>query len=497
MNKIVLYLIIAYYLNLSSCFSQCEITSKEIYDHIEFLASDSLKGRLPGTTEDKISANYILEDLKKSGLTPIGENGFQYFSINSGCTLGVGNYLKTGNFNAKLMEDYVPLSYSANSELNSDIVFVGFGFDVKNDTLLWNDYSGIDVTGKWVVILRNLPDISLPRELFALYANERLKATTAQNKGASGVILVSGYKSYNNDELTELKLSRFRGNLDIPVIHASRQMIEKLFKSTSYTLKEAEEIISETEKPFSFNLNNKIEACVNIEFQKVITQNIIVFIEGTDDSLKNEYIVIGAHYDHIGLGGEESGSRMKDTIAIHNGADDNASGVASILEIAEGLSSVQYQLKRSVLIIAFGAEEKGMLGSEYFIENPLIELNKISAMINIDMLGKYRKDLGFNIFGVGTSSIFDTIISETLKDTGLKFNTAQSSYGGSDHVSFRKAEIPVLVFNTGIHDDYHTPNDDVELINRESQTEICKLIQSIAIKLINSDNEFDFIDTDN
>jgi len=477
----------------SFCNAQINITNSEIYKHIKFLSSDSLKGRFPGTAEDKIAANYILNDLKSSGCKAIGESGFQYFTVSTGITLGQNNYMNIDSFEVELGSDYIPRSYSLSGNCNSEVVFVGYGFDVKKDSLQWNDYQNIDVTGKWVLILRDIPNTKYPNELFLNQANDRLKALNAQNKGAAGVIFVSGYQLSGKDELTEFLLSRIPGNIDIRVIDVKREIAEKIFSGSGFSLKEIETQIKKNNKPISIFLKTKVNVSVEIITQKSETQNIVTVIEGSDEKLKNRYIVLGAHYDHIGFGGHESGSRMEDSIAIHNGADDNASGVAAILEIAEKLNLDSKKTKRSIVIIAFGAEEKRMVGSKYFVENQIISTDSIDCMLNIDMIGRYNRETGMNIYGVGTTEIFSKIIDKNFKKSNLKYVTAKDSYGGSDHVSFKNIEIPVMVFNTGGHDDYHTPKDDIEYINSKKEAQICKKIYKVILEIANSNSNFAFL----
>lgn len=472
-------------------FAQTEITKNEIFKHIEFLASDSLKGRFPGTPEDKVAADYILSDFKKSGCEVFENSGFQKFEIPVEVSLGQNNYLKINDILIS-NENYTPLSYSATGNFKAEICFAGYGFDLKNDTMAWNDYDGLDVNNKWVIILRDMPKTNIPRDFFSLEANDKFKVLKAQEKGAAGVILVSGFESFKYEELSELILNRIPGNAEIPVIHLKREIIEQIFNENEKSLKEIEKQINELQSPVNFAINSTIETNIDIISQTIETQNVIAYIEGQDSVLKNQYIVIGAHYDHLGFGGKESGSKLKDTLAIHNGADDNASGTAAILEIAEKLNSNSENLERSIIIIAFGGEEKGMIGSKYFVNNPIVDLENIDCMINIDMIGRYRKTKGLNIFGVGNSDIFEEIVDSVFSKSKFKINKSQDSYGGSDHVSFKNKKIPVMVFNTCSHNDYHTPNDDTKYINTKKQTEICKNIYSVVFELANYKGEIDY-----
>lgn len=223
----------------------------------------------------------------------------------------------------------------------------------------------------------------------------------------------------------------------------------------------------------------------------VKTCNVVGFIEGNDDSLKNEYIVLGAHYDHLGLGGPSSKSDKKN--AIHYGADDNASGTSALLEIAEKIASQKHKLKRSVIFIAFGAEEQGLLGSKYFVENPLVPLSQIKLMINMDMVGRMNKEKHVYMGGAGTfpdGVDFMKTLGESLNLTPI---VHAGSVGGSDHVSFYKKGISVLGMHTGGHPQYHTPDDTIDLINFKGQKQVCDYIFKTIMKIATTDYKMRFI----
>ncbi len=220
--------------------------------------------------------------------------------------------------------------------------------------------------------------------------------------------------------------------------------------------------------------------------KKAKTYNIIAYFPGQDEKLKNEWVIIGAHYDHLGYGGEGSGSRIPDTIAVHNGADDNGSGSVAVLEIARAVKNMKH--KRSIMFIWFGAEEMGLLGSKYFTDHPLIDLNNVATMINIDMLGRLR-DNKLYVGGVGTSDVNKEIVEKENKKYGFDLSLSEGGYGPSDHASFYMKNIPVLYFNTGIHEDYHTPFDDVDKINFEGMEKASRYVRDVLVDLANLDNK--------
>lgn len=233
----------------------------------------------------------------------------------------------------------------------------------------------------------------------------------------------------------------------------------------------------------------------HIEKKPVVTTwNVVGFIEGNDPTLKNEYIVLGAHYDHLGLGGPSSKSDKKNT--IHYGADDNASGTAALLEIAEKIASNRTQLKRSVLFIAFGAEEQGLLGSRHFVENPLAPLSQIKLMINMDMVGRLNKEKHVYMGGAGTFPDGVTLMKTLGTDLGLTPIVHAGSVGGSDHVSFYRKGISVLGMHTGGHPQYHTPEDTLDLLNIKGEVQVCNYIYNTIMKIASTDYEMVFIKQD-
>ena len=223
----------------------------------------------------------------------------------------------------------------------------------------------------------------------------------------------------------------------------------------------------------------------------VETWNVIGFIEGNDPLLKNEYIVLGAHYDHLGLGGGPSSK--SDKIGIHHGADDNASGTSALLEIGERLMAHRSELKRSVLLVAFGAEEQGLLGSKYFADNPVVPLSQIKLMINMDMVGRLNDAKQVYMGGAGTFPGGVELMKELGPPLGLAPVVHAGSVGGSDHVSFYKKNISVLGIHTGGHPQYHTPEDTVELINFEGQKQVCRYIFNAIMKVASTSYDMKFI----
>jgi hypothetical protein len=252
-----------------------------------------------------------------------------------------------------------------------------------------------------------------------------------------------------------------------------------------------EERATEHRVATTMNISVKIDGRSDVNTLKLETKNVVAKLEGSDPELKNEYIVVGAHYDHLGMGGPGSGSRAIDTTAVHNGADDNASGVAGVMELAETLAQDSVKTRRSIVFVAFGAEELGLMGSKYFIKDPLIEIPSIKAMINFDMIGRLKEDNSVMIGGTGTSHEAVDILASINEDE-LNLGFSSDGFGPSDHAAFYAEDIPVFFISTGAHIDYHTPKDDAEFINYEGQKVVLDYTHRLVLELANRDEPLTF-----
>jgi hypothetical protein len=313
----------------------------------------------------------------------------------------------------------------------------------------------------------------------------------AKDNGAAGVIFVSGPAYDEPDKLIRLAFDQSKSTSGLPVLHIKRDVADKILAGNGKTISGLEKTLNETLKPASFAASQKVSATINVKLIEVTTQNVMGLLEGADEMLKNEYVIVGAHYDHLGFGGWGSGSRSPDTVAVHNGADDNASGVGAVLGIAEYFSKTKP--KRSMLFIAFGAEEMGLLGSKYFTSNPLIDLKKIRLMLNLDMVGRLNDSTNaLTIGGTGTAVGLAGLITKESENFNLKVKMSSEGYGPSDHASFYVENIPVLFFFTGTHEDYHRPGDDTEKINFEGIKKVSGLAIALLQKQVNSDETLVF-----
>ena len=480
MKKLSLILLVL--LGLISCKVQYnpELSLEELQAHLSYMATDELKGRYPGTPEDALLLNYITSELEAAGLELYQGNGIQNFSLVTSLEYGPGNDFRAGGQPLTLNEEFTPLSFSASASASGSFVFAGYGFSIADGETAWDDYAGVDVKGRWVVILRGVPGKQEASSPYMNYSEDRGKALLAADKGAAGVILVSGYSYAKADKLEELKGKEH--SLSIPVIQLKRSAIEKGFAQAGLdSLAQMERKMIAELKPASFALDAIVEVSVDLQPQEVETGNVVAILEGSDAVLKAEYVVIGGHHDHLGMGGPGTSSRRPDTTAVHYGADDNASGVAGVMELAEVMAA--NQPARSMLFTTFGAEELGLVGSKYLTGNPPIDLDAVQAMINLDMVARLSEDRTLQIGGVGTSPGFKALL-DTI-NVKYKFNVkyGNEGYGPSDHASFYAKDVPVLFISTGAHADYHTPADDFESVNWEGMQEVLEFTAEVARQL--------------
>ncbi len=460
-----------------------EITQQEIKEHINYLASEELKGRKPGTEGDSLSALYILEKFKDAGLELLADNGYQYFDVITKVETGEKNSFNIDDDKYELNIDFVPVGFSGNKTLNAEVVFAGFGFDINDDSLKWNDYKDIDVKDRWVMIFRADPDLDNSLSPYASYSNDRYKAMTAVDHGAAGLLLINTVDFDKEDNVDKIKFDQSISSVEIPVIQITRKLADKILSSSGKTIESLEKVLSTKKQPASVATKQKIDATTDVSFKKVKTHNVVGMVKGT--KTPGSFIVIGGHYDHLGMGGQGSGSRKPDTIAVHNGADDNASGTAAVIEIAQKIAD--NPLEGSVIFIAFSSEELGLIGSKYFVNNPIVDMKDIKAMVNMDMVGRLDSLKRLSIGGTGTAAEADSILDIALKNYDFKVVRNPQGSGPSDHSSFYFANIPVLFISTGVHDQYHTPEDDIELLNFSGEEAVVKLVYDITAIYAKSD----------
>lgn len=462
------------------------ITAAEIQKHVKYLASDQLEGRKTGAKGGEAAAQYIANEFKSYGLKPVGDQGtyFQKFEFVAGIRLGDVNSLdfsapgKTTNL--ELNKDFKPLGFSTSESFAGALVFVGYG--ISDTSMKLDDYAGVDVSGKAVLVLRNAPPSEMGRD-FSQYASLRYKASKAKEKGAKAMIVVTGPEDSDTDDLMRLTYDNSTGNAGLPALNITRKIADQILTGTGMTVKEIQKKLNESKQSNSFILKDvKLSTQITLKEIRQTTMNVVGFLEGKDESLKGQIMVFGAHYDHLGMGGEGSGSLRPDTTAVHHGADDNASGTAGVLELAQAFASIKQNLKRSMLFIAFTGEELGVLGSAYYVNHPIFPLETTVAMLNMDMIGRMNKKI-LIVYGIGTSPGFEALAMKYNKDSTFVLKLNKDGYGPSDHASFYAKRIPVFNFFTDIHSDYHRPSDTYDRLNYPGEEQILRYIEAIANEL--------------
>jgi len=439
---------------------------------ISYLASDMLQGRLSGSVEEEKSSLYIADIFKTFGLTPAGDENtyLQGFSmIRLRLSNNKNEMVLTDHFGRVYpykVGDYYPLSQSCNVDtvLSTPVFQAGYGIEATE--LGHHDYAGAkDIKGKVFMIKIGSPDASNPHSKYAAYESLSYKVNLAMEKGARGVIF------YNTDTL----LDNPKGMLDRGV---SPGKIPVLFV---------------TGKDTSLMNMKEVSFIVNIVQLNSTAHNVLGYM----NNKKKTTIVIGAHQDHLGHN-EFGGSRETEGGLIHNGADDNASGVAMMLQLMRAIKKNKKLRKHNYLFVAFSGEEQGLLGSNYFVKHPTIDTSKIAFMMNFDMVGRLdssRKAL--MIYGVGTSPVWDKSVASIKTDTAdIHIKTTESGTGASDHTSFYFANIPVLHFFTGQHADYHKASDDEEKINYNGMYHVYDVVLQM-LKSVRKVKSFPFTPTKN
>lgn len=474
------------------------IAPEQLQKHIEFLASPKMKGRDTGTPELDRAAHYIAGHFKRAGLEPgNGKSYFQKFSVTVGAKLGPKNHLKAAGAAQELAvnKDYAPLNFSDSGEATLPLVFAGYG--ITADEPRYDDYLHMDVSGKAVIVLRQEPQKNDEKSPFdgkepTQHSQIVNKAINARNHGAKALILVNDQPGPAEEDVL-LKFGAVTGpeNAGILIVQVKRDIVDEWLKPAGKTLSQLQKEIDEKLEPQSFNVAGaKVELRVDVQKIHAATQNVVGILRGSDPKLAEEAVVVGAHYDHLGLGYRNSMAPSQ-AGKVHPGADDNASGTAAVMELASALAARRKEMKRTIVFVTFSGEELGLLGSTYYAKNPLWPLERTVAMVNLDMVGRPRNGK-ITVGGIGTSPVFKEIV-EGANQAGLQLGFQQSGYGSSDHQSFYLKSVPVLFFFSGLHSDYHKPTDVPERILYAEEARVADLVLRTTQTLASRDERPAFV----
>jgi Peptidase family M28/PDZ domain/PA domain len=455
---------------------------------VEYLASDDLEGRGVGTAGLDKAAERVADDFKQLGLKPMpGFNDYyQPFTMTTSVSPdATKTSLSLGDKKYTLGTDFVPASFSAEGQFDASVVFVGYGITSKQYN--YDDYDGQDVKGKIVVALRFEPhnEAGTSRFVKENWSNEAhlaRKAKVAAEHGAAALVLVNPPTFHVGDMLMSFG-SQFPGEKgSIPVIQARQPVVDAWLQQGAHkSLKELQEEIDKNGKPASVVLEGvKLSGSVVIHREEKRVKNVVAVLPGKGEHA-DEYVVIGSHYDHLGWGG--FGSLSPGTHAIHHGADDNASGTATMLALADHFAHAGPQA-RTLVFIAFTAEEEGLIGSQHFVSHPPIPLEKVAAMLNLDMVGRVRNNQLY-VGGAGTAPGFDAILKQANDGSPLVLKTfGRGGYGPSDHMSFAQKKVPVMFLFSGMHMDYHRPTDTADKVNYDGMKEVAEFATKVADSMI-------------
>jgi aminopeptidase YwaD len=471
-----------------------DLTEANLRATIEYLASDKLEGRRTGEPGANMAADYVAGRFAKAGLRPaLARHGMVGYKQVFPYITGV-EFAKTGNsFALTINGKEVPSTKvtavgcsPSGSVTNAPVSFVGYGIVAKEADV--DDYSWkgrpIDFKGDVVVVFDGNPDNDNPHSPFGRF-DLRTKALIAKEHGAVGMLVVSREDIFQHDRLTTMEYDQSLGEAALPTFVIARETAGEILGVSVVSLKKIEDLIEQKADGENANVGfretqPRVTFSVNLVKKSVDAYNVIGVLPGTDPQLKNEAIVIGAHYDHLGHGGE--GSLAVNSTEIHHGADDNASGTAAIIELARQLAA-KHDNKRTLIFVAFSGEEEGLFGSNWYVNHPVFPLDKTVAMINLDMVGRLKDDK-LTIGGIGTATQWKNIVEglnlgdpPRMTDTALNpprfaLQLNEDGFGPSDHSSLYGKKVPVLFFFTGTHDDYHKPSDTADKINYKGEQKI-------------------------
>jgi Zn-dependent M28 family amino/carboxypeptidase len=465
---------------------------KDLY----FLASDECEGRGLKTEGINKAAAYVAGQFKAAGLKPAGSDGsyFQPFSIKE-------TYLETGphklslgssdgkRIDAAFKNEFTVSGLSGKGTVGGGLVFAGFG--TTSDK--YDDYKGLDVRNQIVIVLRQVPrmrakgDRLFSDEETAKHAPLTTKIKLAAKNGAAAVVFVNdGDMAGKDDPLMTFDYAAGGESGTIPVVHAKREVIDQALESSGKKLADVEAKIDKELKPHSFALagwSATVQTAIGI--REIHAKNVVGYLDGSGPQ-KDETVILGAHYDHLGRG--EVGTKEIGSTAIHYGADDNASGTTALMELARRFGSQPNRAGRRLVFIAFSGEERGLFGSLAYVSKPAFPLADTVAMLNMDMVGRLRPDEKDHkdrlvVGGIGTAKNFEKLIDEANAKFDFHLSKDKAGVGPSDHTSFYMAKVPVYFFFTGEHAEYHTPKDRPETINFPGIAKVTDLVDQLATQI--------------
>jgi Tol biopolymer transport system component len=501
-------------------------TAAQLKSDVEYLASDLLEGRETGTPGAHKAAAFLVEKLQSARLKPAADttNFRQQFQFTSGVKtlpeksqLSITKSKDVTSFEVE--KDFRPLSFTANDSFEGEIVFAGYGLSVPSGAgASYNSYEGLNVSNKIALVLRYVPE-EVPakrRQELNVYAGLRYKAMIARQHGAKALLVVAGPNSPNAGQLAPLTFDTSLAGSGIIAASISSNVADQIFSTAGKEMKAVQSSL-DNEKPHAQNgqqnpheqleggktvmgsfpiPNLSLKISTGIQQLRKTDDNIIASVPPVDDPNNSEYVLIGAHYDHLGRGESRSLERAGEEGQIHNGADDNASGVSVALELARSFAEERARhpenFKRGLLFAFWSGEELGIIGSSHFAEQPSVPLSNIVAYVNFDMVGRLT-DNKLNLQGVGSSSAWRKLVEKRNVMAGFDVALQEDPYLPTDVTAIYPKGIPVMHFFTGSHEDYHRPTDKADKINYEGMERIAKFARGIISDLLSNPARPDYV----
>jgi len=472
-----------------------------IQTNVEVLASDALEGRLTGTDGIQQAAAHIIAELKAIGAEPLpGSDGYRLPFPYTGSATDGGTSLRLATDGGPYWHDTESvraLSFSESEEVSGPLVFAGYGLVVpETDGFSYDSYATIDVTDKIVVALRYFPEDAEPelRAAFSRYTALRFKAQAARQRGAKGILIVTGPRSPNAGALVRMTADTAVADSGIAAASISGAVADALFEMVPDTTLEQAQLDLDSGNPHVAGFEIPVEVTLNAQVirDQRTGHNVLAYLPPTTGlSVEKPYVMLGAHYDHLGRGEDGSSLAKADESGdIHNGADDNASGVAAVL--AAGAELAGQDRARGVILAFWSGEELGLLGSADFVDSSPVPMDQIAAYVNFDMVGRMR-DNKLTVQALGSSSVWPDLVEELNGSFDFDLQPVSDPYLPTDVMSFNLAEVPSLALFTGSHEDYHRPTDDADTVNYPDLERIARYGAAIAARLANESEPPDFV----
>jgi hypothetical protein len=461
-------------------------------EHVQMLASEKLGGREAGSPGERLAADYLARQLARMGAKPLpGLPDFLIpFTFTAGSRDG-GSRAVVGSAVFDTTNDVIALSFSDDGEVGGPVVFAGYGIVVpETQNLGYNSYATLDVTDKIVVVLRYFPEDADPqtRGILARYSDLRYKAMAARQHGAKALVVVTGPRSPNAGQTVPMSFDTALAGSGIPAVSVSSAVATALFASAPRPLQTIQrELDSGSPHVAGFPLDVTFSLKTALVREQQTGRNVVAYFPATSAGVAKPWVAIGAHYDHLGLGRNGNSLAGKDEAGKpHVGADDNASGSAAVLAVADAIGRLSVR-RRNLIVALWSAEEIGLVGSAAFVKAPPVPVDQLAAYLNFDMVGRMR-DNKLAVQATGTSPIWASVLERANVSAGFDLTLQDDPYQPTDVATFNQAGVPSLNFTTGAHVDYHKPSDTADKINYADLDRIAGLASMVVRRVMDMDD---------